>query len=80
MLRTAKVPPDDFPQALVAAEPPAGLTRALVGLWWDAIGDWQRAHESTQDQGRAAGHSSAPDREDMIISAWTGIVCKRDQS
>jgi hypothetical protein len=56
------------------------FTRAFVGLWCDAKGDCQRAHESTQDEGRAAGHSSAPDREDMIISVWTGIVCERDQS
>ena len=55
-----------------------GFTRAFVGLWCDAKGDCQRAHESTQDEGRAAGHSSAPDREDMIISVWTGIVCERD--
>ena len=31
-----------------AAEPPAQLTPALVGLWWDAKGDWRRAHESAQ--------------------------------
>jgi hypothetical protein len=29
-----------------ASEPPAGLTLALAGLWWDAKGDWKRAHES----------------------------------
>jgi hypothetical protein len=23
-----------------ATEPPAGLTLALAGLWWDAKGDW----------------------------------------
>jgi len=27
-------------------------TRALAGLWWDAKGDWTRAHESAQqDEG-----------------------------
>jgi hypothetical protein len=32
--------------------PPAGLTLALTGLWWDAKGDWTRAHESAQqDEG-----------------------------
>jgi hypothetical protein len=44
---------DDFRQSLTAAEPPAGLTLALAGLWWDGKGDWTRAHESAQqDEGR----------------------------
>ena len=37
---------DEFRQSLTATEPPAGLTHALAGLWWDAKGDWKRAHES----------------------------------
>ena len=31
---------DDFRQSLTAAKPPAELTLALAGLWWDAKGDW----------------------------------------
>jgi hypothetical protein len=43
---------DDFRQSLAAAQPPAGLTHALAGLWWDAKGDWTQAHESAQrDEG-----------------------------
>jgi hypothetical protein len=43
---------DDFRQSLTATEPPAGLTHVLAGLWWDAKGDWTRAHESAQqDEG-----------------------------
>src|ERR1700687_3057812 len=43
---------DDFRQSLAATEPPAGLTHALAGLWWDGRGDWERAHESAQqDEG-----------------------------
>ena len=43
---------DEFRQSLTATEPPAGLTHALAGLWWDAKGDWTRAHESAQqDEG-----------------------------
>jgi hypothetical protein len=43
---------DEFRQSLTETEPPAGLTRALAGLWWDAKGDWTRAHESAQqDEG-----------------------------
>lgn len=42
----------EFRQSLNATEPPAGLSRALAGLWWDAKGDWKRAHESAQqDEG-----------------------------
>jgi hypothetical protein len=44
---------DEFRQSLTATEPPAGLTPALAGLWWDAKGDWTRAHESAQqDEGK----------------------------
>ena len=43
---------DEFRQSLSASDPPAGLTVALAGLWWDAKGDWTRAHESAQqDEG-----------------------------
>jgi hypothetical protein len=43
---------DDFRKSLASADPPAGLTLALAGLWWDAKGDWKRAHESAQqDEG-----------------------------
>src|SRR5450755_4072083 len=39
---------DDFHQSLTASEPPAGLTLALAGLWWDAKRDWTQAHASAQ--------------------------------
>jgi hypothetical protein len=39
---------EEFRQSLTSASPPAGLTPALAGLWWDAKGDWARAHESAQ--------------------------------
>lgn len=43
---------DDFHKSLTATEPPAGLTHALAGLWWDGKGNWARAHESAQqDEG-----------------------------
>jgi hypothetical protein len=38
-----KMPLDDFRNSLTATEPPAGLTHALSGLWWDAKADWTRA-------------------------------------
>ena len=44
---------DEFSKSITSSEPPSGLTHALLGLWWDAKGDWNRAHESAQqDEGR----------------------------
>lgn len=40
---------DEFRRSLTATEPPPGLSDALFALWWDAKGDWERAHESAQE-------------------------------
>jgi hypothetical protein len=51
---------DDFCNSLTAAQPPADLTPALAGLWWDAKGDWARAHDCAQeDEGPAASRVHA---------------------
>jgi hypothetical protein len=43
---------DEFRDSLKQSAPPAGASLALAGLWWDAKGDWTRAHESAQqDEG-----------------------------
>ena len=43
---------EGFRDSLAAAASPPALTLALAGLWWDAKGDWTRAHESAQqDEG-----------------------------
>ena len=34
----------EFQSSLTAAAPPADLTPPLAALWWDAKGDWARAH------------------------------------
>lgn len=45
----------EFRISLSQDQPPRELSLALAGLWWDAKGDWQRAHESAQqDEGLAA--------------------------
>ena len=41
---------DEFLGSLAGAVPPAGLSLALQGLWWDGKGDWGRAHGCAQDQ------------------------------
>jgi hypothetical protein len=43
---------DGFHNSLGRDAPPADLDLALAGLWWDAKGDWVKAHESAQqDEG-----------------------------
>jgi len=37
---------EEFQQSITANDPPAELPHALAGLWWDAKGDWARAHSS----------------------------------
>ena len=46
---------EEFHQSLKDSNPPAGLSFALSGLWWDAKGDWTRAHESAQQDEGADG-------------------------
>ena len=46
---------DEFRKSLSQTSPPAKLTQALAGLWWDAKGDWTRAHESAQQDEGADG-------------------------
>ena len=42
----------EFRHSLMHEEPPGDLSFALAGLWWDAKGNWKRAHESAQqDEG-----------------------------
>ncbi len=43
---------EEFRDSLRQPAPPQGLGFALIGLWWDAKGDWTKAHESAQqDEG-----------------------------
>jgi hypothetical protein len=36
---------DKFRASLSQVAPPEGLAVTLVALWWDAKGEWARAHE-----------------------------------
>ena len=38
----------EFRASLTAPAPPTGLTYPLQALWWDAKGDWAKAHEAAQ--------------------------------
>src|SRR5579863_3506122 len=44
-----------FRDSLSQSQPPAGLSLALAGMWWDGKGDWKRAHESAQQDEGPAG-------------------------
>jgi len=45
----------EFRESLFRNEPPAGLSDALAGLWWDAKGNWTRAHESARQDENQPG-------------------------
>ena len=47
--------PESFRRSTAAYAPPEGLTRALQALWWDARGDWEKAHACAQERDDAAG-------------------------
>lgn len=40
---------EDFNQSLNMDEPPAEAKRNLKALWYDAKGDWHKAHEIVQE-------------------------------
>jgi len=44
-----------FRDSLSNDSPPQNLSHALSGLWWDAKGDWTKAHESAQQDEGPAG-------------------------
>jgi hypothetical protein len=39
----------EFRDSLSNNAPPKGLALALTALWWDAKGDWGKAHELAQE-------------------------------
>jgi hypothetical protein len=40
---------DEFRASLSLAEPPLVMSAPLAALWWDAKGDWARAHGMVDD-------------------------------
>jgi hypothetical protein len=42
-----------FRASLTAAEPPAGASPPLRALWWDAKGNWEKAHDAAQEDASA---------------------------
>jgi hypothetical protein len=52
---------DEFRATLQRAEPPSDLPAPLAALWWDAKGDWARAHGMVDELGS---------REAMAVHAY----------
>ena len=51
---------DDFIASLEDKEPLKGLSQILTGLWYDAKGDWDKAHDlidGCQDAGASWAHA-----------------------
>ncbi|MFP6745175.1 MAG: hypothetical protein VCB77_08330 [Alphaproteobacteria bacterium] len=46
---------DDFKASLAKAAPPDGAGPALQALWYEAKGDWRRAHHLAQSQADETG-------------------------
>ena len=46
---------DEFKASIAADEPPPELGSAVEALWWEAKGDWTKAHECAQTQEDADG-------------------------
>jgi hypothetical protein len=44
---------EEFRRSLTNSEPPADLSSLLQSLWYEAKGDWARAHNLLQDQNSA---------------------------
>ena len=46
---------EEFRDSLHQDDPPGDLSLGLTGLWWDAKGDWEKAHCCAQEQDDAFG-------------------------
>jgi hypothetical protein len=48
---------DEFRATIAEPAPPEDLSYALQTLWWDAKGDWDRAHNCAQEDRERTGSS-----------------------
>ena len=68
-----------FRQSLTQATPPRDLTPALQALWWDAKGDWDRAHgcvdnESGKDAARIHAYLHRKEGDEGNARYWYGTA------
>lgn len=45
----------EFRKSVDLGSVPVGASVALLALWWDAKGDWEKAHELAQEAGNRDG-------------------------
>ncbi len=45
----------EFRNSISSNTPPGDASLALQALWWDAKGDWEKAHEAAQQRDDADG-------------------------
>jgi hypothetical protein len=64
---------EEFQQSITANNPSAELPHALAGLWWDAKGDWDRAHSSAMLD-KSHGRAEKPFSEDSLEDEWESIA------
>jgi hypothetical protein len=64
--------PDEFQESLALEEPSAKLSVPLTALWWDAKGDWPRAHDLVDELETTEGmavHAYLHRREGSLSNA-----------
>ena len=44
-----------FRKTMESPEPPEGVSLVLEALWWDAKGEWEKAHRCAQERDDDAG-------------------------
>ncbi len=69
--------PNEFQATLALNEPPKTLSVPLAALWWDAKGDWPRAHNLVDELESTEGmavHAYLHRREGSLSNAdyWYG--------
>ena len=68
-----------FKQSLKQDGPPEGLTPALQALWWDAKGDWDKAHhcvdhEDGKDAARVHAYLHRKEGDAANAGYWYGTA------
>jgi len=70
----------EFRESVSRDDPPSGLRPALLGLWWDAKGNWAKGHESAQEDEGPEGawvHAYLHRKEGDLSNAGYWYECAR---
>ena len=66
---------EQFKASLAGAAPPAGVSLPVQALWWQAKGDWHKAHRCCQDSHDEKGawahaHLHRVEGDQMNAGGW----------